>query len=100
MSEIFFQWKYNFCVDEQCRSNNDYWYLSPLRDEKDTSFKVNTKLNVWYDHGLGLGGSLLDLAELYHNCSQSEFVKKINENFSFHQPKQTVQQPHLNKQNL
>lgn len=23
--------------------NNDYWYLSPLRDEKTPSFKVNRK---------------------------------------------------------
>ena len=33
--------------------NNDYWYLSPLRDEKNASFKVNRKMNRWYDHGLG-----------------------------------------------
>lgn len=33
--------------------NNDYWSLSPLRDEKIPSFKVNKKLNRWYDHGLG-----------------------------------------------
>ncbi len=26
--------------------NNDYWYLSPLREEKEASFKVNRKLNV------------------------------------------------------
>lgn len=32
--------------------NNDYWYLSPLREEKTASFKVNRKLNVWYDHGV------------------------------------------------
>ncbi len=27
-------------------SNNDYWYLSPLREEKEASFKVNRKLNA------------------------------------------------------
>lgn len=40
----------------------DYWYLSPLREEKTPSFKVNRKLNRWYDHGLGKGGNLVDLA--------------------------------------
>ena len=30
-------------------NGNDYWYLSPLRDEKTPSFKINRKLNVWYD---------------------------------------------------
>ncbi len=38
--------------------NNDYWYLSPLRDEKTASFKVNRKLNAWYDFGLGQGGNI------------------------------------------
>jgi hypothetical protein len=32
--------------------NEDYWYLSPLREEKTASFKVNRKKNVWYDHGV------------------------------------------------
>ena len=32
---------------------NDYWYLSPLRTETEPSFKVNRKLNAWYDHGMG-----------------------------------------------
>jgi len=40
--------------------NKDYWYHSPLRDEKTASFKVNRSLNVWYDHGIGKGGNLID----------------------------------------
>ncbi len=35
--------------------NNDYWYLSPFREEKTPSFKVNRKLNIWYDHGYRKG---------------------------------------------
>ena len=31
---------------------NDYWYLSPLRDEKKASFKIQRSKNVWYDHVL------------------------------------------------
>jgi len=38
--------------------NNDYWYLSPFREEKTPSFKVNRKLNLWYDHGTGTGGRI------------------------------------------
>lgn len=37
--------------------NNDYWYLSPLREEKTASFKVNRKLNAWYDHEVGREGT-------------------------------------------
>lgn len=63
----------------------DYWYLSPLREEKTASFKINRKHNVWYDHGLGKGGNLVDFAVLYHNCSVKEFLEKIAGNLSFHQ---------------
>src|SRR6266545_2798601 len=31
----------------------NYWYLSPLRSEKAPSFKVNAKMNRWYDWGEG-----------------------------------------------
>ena len=38
---------------------NDYWYLSPLRDEKEASFKINRKKNVWYDHGISFADPLM-----------------------------------------
>lgn len=31
------------------RQGINLWYRSPLREEKDASFKVNTGLNCWYD---------------------------------------------------
>ena len=43
-------------------NNNDYWYKSPLREEKEASFKVNRRLNVWFDHGTGEGGNFIDFA--------------------------------------
>ena len=61
----------------------DYWYLSPLREERDPSFKVNRKKNVWYDHGTGKGGTLIDFGTLYHACSTSHFLQKLSL-FSFH----------------
>ena len=65
--------------------SNDYWYLSPLRDEKTPSFKVNRKLNRWYDHGLGKGGNIVDFGIAYHQCSISDFLNKLSNNFSFQQ---------------
>jgi len=65
--------------------NNDYWYLSPLREEKEASFKVNRRLNVWYDHGIGKGGDLIDFGVLYHHCSIPELLQKLRQNnLSFH----------------
>ncbi len=66
--------------------NQDHWYLSPLREEKTPSFKVNRRLNVWYDHGTGKGGDLVDFGTLYHNCSVSDLLARLSQ----HQPEQTL----------
>jgi DNA primase len=66
--------------------SQDYWYLSPLREEKTASFKINRKMNRWYDHGLGKGGNLIDFAILYHHSTVAEFLKNLCKDFSFHQP--------------
>lgn len=65
--------------------NNDYWYYSPLRQEDTPSFKINRKLNVWYDHGLGRGGCIIEFGTLYYNCSISELLQKLKRYFSSHQ---------------
>jgi len=45
---------------------NNYWYLSPFRDEKHPPFKVNRAKNLSYDHGIGKGGSLIDFLMEMH----------------------------------
>lgn len=69
-------------------SNNDYWYRSPLREEKTASFKVNKRLNIWYDFGLAKGGNVIDFGILYHKCSVSELLDMLTrqKTLSFHQP--------------
>jgi hypothetical protein len=57
---------------------NDHWYHSPFRHERTPSFKVNTKLNVWYDHGSGEGGTIVDLGSKLHQCSLTEFLDKLS----------------------
>lgn len=61
-------------------SRDDYWFLSPIRDEKTASFKVNRKLNLWYDFGLGKGGNFIDFGILFHRCTVSELLQKLSEN--------------------
>ncbi len=56
----------------------NYWYLSPLRSEKAPSFKVNAKMNRWYDWGEGKGGNLVDFGTLYYRCSVADFLKKLD----------------------
>ncbi|MEP6628112.1 MAG: CHC2 zinc finger domain-containing protein, partial [Ginsengibacter sp.] len=57
--------------------NADHWYLSPLRDEKTASFKVNRNYNVWYDHGIGKGGNMVDFGLQYYRCSVAELLEKF-----------------------
>ena len=66
--------------------NFDYWYLSPLREEKTPSFKVNRRLNRWYDHGLGKGGNLIDFAILYNDCTVGEFLGNLSATLFLHRP--------------
>lgn len=56
----------------------DYWYHSPFREERTPSFKVNARSNVWYDHGTGEGGTILDLGAKLHQCTLQEFLEKLS----------------------
>ncbi len=40
---------------------NNLWYNSPLHRDETASFKVDKIKNLWYDHGIGKGGNLIDL---------------------------------------
>ena len=70
---------------------SEYWYLSPLREEKTASFKVDRAKNVWYDHGIGKGGRLVDFGKLYFQCTVRELLTRLNSerDFSFHPPLQS-----------
>ena len=77
------------------KRGNDWWYISPIRaHERTASFKVDTVINRWYDHGTGEGGKLFDLAlRLYPTLNRSEVLIKLKDNFSFQQPEMLPIQP-------
>ena len=52
-------------------------YLSPLRDERTPSFKVDYVQNLWYDFGLGEGGTLLTLVMRLERCNSREAVRRL-----------------------
>ena len=63
------------------------WYKSPLRNETDASFKVNTELNQWYDFGIGKGGNIIALAaELYHSENVAYLLDRIAERTPYIRP--------------
>lgn len=38
---------------------------------------MDTKLNVWYDYGLGEGGNLIDLGIRLYNCSVEQLLERL-----------------------
>lgn len=62
----------------QSVKSNQYWYLSPLRGEHTPSFKVNDRLNEWYDFGAATGGDMVELGKhLYRTDNVSEVLAHI-----------------------
>lgn len=69
------------------QTNREAWYLSPFRNEATASFKVYLLKNLWYDHGEGKGGNVLDFVMRYYKCELKEALQILDdESFSFHQP--------------
>lgn len=55
-------------------------YNSPLRPDRNASFSVNTRKNLWMDFGTQLGGNVIDLAvALNGDCTFSEAVSWLEE---------------------
>ncbi|MBB6107817.1 CHC2 zinc finger [Mucilaginibacter lappiensis] len=56
-------------------------YISMLRDDDaNPSFSVNDDLGVWFDHGAGKGGNIIDFGLAYwKNLGFNEVVKKIQQ---------------------
>lgn len=62
---------------------NIKWYLSPIHDETEPSFKVDTERNEWFDYGLNEGGDIIDIAmKIYNLSTVSETLKKLDEKAS------------------
>jgi len=66
----------------------DAWCTSPLRNEQVPSLKICTVKNVWFDHGEGKGGTVIDFVKALKNYSTKEALTYLSDtSFSFHQPK-------------
>ena len=60
---------------------SDYWYFSPFRKERTASFKINRSMNVFYDHGSGKGGNIIDFGTLYHKVNVAALLQILAEQF-------------------
>ena len=57
-------------------------YHSPLREETQPSFKVDTEKNLWIDYGEGRGGSIIGLCMRMEGCTLSEALRRLEQNAS------------------
>ncbi|WP_153391675.1 toprim domain-containing protein [Chryseobacterium vaccae] len=69
------------------QNNKETWYLSPFGAEKQASFKVDKRLNLWYLFSEGVGGTTTDLVQKYFGTSVNDVLRWASgQNFSsFHQ---------------
>ncbi len=56
------------------QQGNSLWYNSPLRAEKEPSFKVNLDRNLWYDFGTGKGGNIIALAQEFYQSNDIPYL--------------------------
>ncbi|MBZ9632580.1 toprim domain-containing protein [Salegentibacter sp. LM13S] len=58
-------------------SEKEAWFLSPLRSETQASFSVSLHKNLWYDFGIGKGGSIIDLIMTMESCTVKEALEYL-----------------------
>lgn len=74
-------------------SGGQLFYAAPYRPDGDPSLVVKDGTGLWYDHGRGQGGSVIELAKLLYNTEDvSEVISKINELCQGNVPKVSIQQ--------
>ncbi len=70
-------------------SGSKAFFKSPFRNETTASFNLNLNQNIWYDHGTGEGGNIIDLVIKLNKTNVSgvlEILSSKNLNtFSFQQ---------------
>lgn len=65
------------------QSGGQVAFKAPYREDGDPSLVVNDRKGVWYDHGEGAGGKIIDLAlKLYNTKSVEYAVDRINKLYS------------------
>ncbi|WP_265162479.1 toprim domain-containing protein [Salinimicrobium tongyeongense] len=75
------------------KSEKEAWFLSPLRSETQASLKVSSRLNRWYDFGIGKGGNVVDLVCLILKCPVTEALAYLSDGLpliSSCQPEPTI----------
>lgn len=94
--------RYMQAEQDTTRGNaSEMWFKSPLRPQESTaSLKVDTRKNLWYDHGSGQGGDIIKLVQEYlGGKSVSEALQWLRSSEG-RLPKANIKQPLSTPQKL
>ena len=76
-------------------AGRELWYHSPLRsDDENPSFKVDTIKNLWYDHGLASGGTIITLVCEMCSCDVRDALRQLDRS-GLYSP--ALSTPHMTK---
>lgn len=73
--------------EPQFENDSTARFSAPYRVDSKPSLSINKNTKLWYDHGLGRGGNIIQLAALINKCNEYEAAKiltKQKSSFSFH----------------
>ena len=57
--------------------NEEYWGLSPFKEERTPSFSVRREQAVFYDYSSGIGGNVFTFVRHYHNLNAEEAIEVL-----------------------
>lgn len=63
--------------------NEEFWGLSPFRDEKTPSFSVRRSNGSFYDFSSGIGGNVFTFIKYYNRCTAREAVEILKKYTGF-----------------
>ena len=63
--------------------NDEFWGLSPFKEEKTPSFSVRREIGQWYDFSSGQGGNVYHFAQRYFKCSSHDAVEILKKYAGF-----------------
>lgn len=77
------------------QKGNEWWGLTPFREEKTPSFAVNPELQTFYCFSTGIGGNVLEFLKRYYHCSLRDAVERLKaycgvENLELSEPTRLV----------
>ena len=66
-------------IEPENIKKDQYWYYSPFRKESKPSLNIKNKENVWFDFGLGKGGTIIDFVMILKSIDFKESLKFIEQ---------------------